>query len=582
MGNVNVEGILQEKFPKFFNRPEWQKNLFLKFFKRVLRISDINSFINSNKDKYGMSFLDEIFDHLNFSYRISNRDMQRIPAEGRLICVANHPIGSLDGLALIKLIREVRHDVKIVANDVLANFDNLSELFLPFDLYKPGAQRRNVEEIGNALGREEAVIFFPAAEVSRLKWIYVTDAKWHKGAISFAKKYKSPILPMFVSAKNSVLFYAISVLHRAFSTALLSHEMFNKKNKTITIKVGDPIPAKAFLNTFISDREQIQLLRKHVYHMGRGWKGVYVTEKNIIHPIDIKLIKKELNQAVVLGETHDNKKILLTDFESSPNVMNEIARLREITFRSVGEGTGQKLDLDLFDQYYSHLIVWDESELEIVGSYRLAVGKEIIEEQGKEGFYTATLFDFSDEFIEKYIKHGVELGRSFVQKRYWNTHALHYLWQGIGAFLAHRPEVKYLFGGVSISNSYPDEAKKRIVYYCYKWFGSDEKLSSPKAEFSLSEQDKKELDKIFTGENNKLDFRILRSELKNFGFNVPILYKHYSELCEDNGVKFLNFSVDKSFEDCLDGLILVNVDKVKDEKRQRYLDPYIKGKSASE
>jgi len=229
---------------------------------------------------------------------------------------------------------------------------------------------------------------------------------------------------------------------------LLAYELFNKKNKTIHIKIGDLIPAKVFTSSFIDDSYQTKLLKKHVYLIGKNHKGIYVTEKNVIHPIDRKSIKRELNYAQLLGITKDKMRIYLTSKDESPQSIYEIARLRELTFRKVGEGTGKKFDLDRYDSYYSHLIVWDEKELDILGAYRIGQGDYIYNKYGKDGFYTSTLFDFSNNFSMNYLDNSIELGRSFIQKKYWNTNALYYLWQGIGAFLANNESVKFMFGGV--------------------------------------------------------------------------------------------------------------------------------------
>jgi hypothetical protein len=269
---------------------------------------------------------------------------------------------------------------------------------------------------------------------------------------------------------------------------------------------------------------------------------------------------------------NDGKQILITDYQTSPNTLREIARLREITFRSVGEGSGKKLDLDKFDKFYKHIIVWDDDELEIVGSYRIGEGKQIIESEGTDGFYSSTLFKYSSSFMQDYLLESIELGRSFVQKKYWNTNALNYLWQGIGAYLTANPEVKYMFGPVSISNSYPEQAKKMIVYFYNKWFGSVNVLAESKNRFKIPEKEINEFQDVFASSDYKSDYRILKGVLKPIGFSVPILYKHYSELCDSNGVKFLDFGVDKDFENCIDGLILVEVDKIKQEKKDRYIN----------
>lgn len=570
---ISIQSIIEEQNPSFkTNNSSLFKKGLIKLLERLLYINEINKIVKQNASVKNYEFIDEVFDHLNFSFSISNKDMKKIPSEGRLIIAANHPIGSLDSLALLKAVSEIRTDVKIVANQILTKFDNIKDLLLPYKLDSIKIQRQNILSIQEALQNEMAVIIFPAAEVSRLKLLKVLDSKWHKGAVYFSKKYEAPILPVYINAKNSLLFYAVSALYKKASTILLAHELFNKKNKTIELIIGDPIPAKAFTSTYINDQTQIKLLKKHVYSLTKGKGNIFITEKNVIHPVDRKLIKRELSDSQILGKTKDDKKIILAEYENSPNVLKEIARLREITFRKVGEGTGKKRDIDDFDKYYKHLVVWDEEELEIVGSYRIGIGKDIFLSKGINGFYTSTLFNFSNRFETEVVKDSIELGRSFVQRKYWNSNALNYLWQGIGAFISNNDWVQYLFGGVSISNNYSESAKNSIVYYFQKWFGDYDELAESKNKFMLSNKSADDLSKIFTSNNYKDDYKILKNILKPTGFTVPVLYKHYSELCNDNGVKFLDFGVDPDFENCVDGLILVDVHKIKEEKRERFIN----------
>lgn len=583
MKAINLEEVIRKNYSGFANKPKIIQKLLVSVLYKILYLKDLNKLLTKFPDHFGISFIDSVFDYLNFSYRISHLDYKRIPSEGRLICVSNHPIGSLDGLALLKAISEVRKDVRIVANDMLMNIENLTECFLPYKLDSKVAQKQNIIAIGNALENEEAVIIFPAAEVSRLKFYRIVDKRWTKGAIFFAKKFKAPILPIHVLAKNSLFFYFVSVLSRPISTMLLVREVFTKRNKIINILIGDPIPSKVFFESHINVNEQTKLLKKHVYALGNIFKRpVFVTEKNIIHPVDRQIIKKELKNSEHLGKTSDNKLIFLTDSKIAPDVIEEIARLREVTFRKVGEGTGKTKDVDIYDKHYKHIVVWDEEDLEIVGAYRVGIGKEIMKEIGYKGFYTATLFSFSEKLIKEFLPDSIEMGRSFVQKKYWNTNALHYLWQGIGAFLAKNPEVKYMFGPVSISNSYPDSAKELIIYYYSKWFGTNEDLAHSFSKYVLTDKAVRKLTDIFNGDNKMKDYKILKRMLKPYGFSVPVLYKHYSDLCEDEGVKFLDFGIDDSFEKCIDGLIVVDVSKVKKEKIERYIEPYLKKKNGSE
>lgn len=574
MKAINLAQIFAEKYPGYWQRKsKLTKKIILKFLGKLIHINEANEFLSKSGDKKGISFIEEIFEYLNFSFSLSDKDIQKIPSEGRLVIVANHPLGGLDGLALIKAVSNVRSDVKIIGNDVLSYITNLKELILPFTIEGKKLQRENIRKIGASLENEEAVIIFPAAEVSRMKFFTIKDNKWMKGATFFAEKYNSPVLPVFVEARNSFMFYLISGINKFFSRFLLPHELFSKRNKTINIKIGDPIPEKAFKG-YLNSSTQIKLLKKHVYKIGKGKTGLFKVEKNIIHPVDKKLLKTEINQSHYLGSTKDEKKIILTDFDSSPSLMKEIGRLREITFRSVGEGTGNKIDFDIYDKYYKHLIVWDDKELEIVGSYRVGLGSDIYKNYGIKGFYTSTLFDYSENFITDIVLNSLELGRSFVQKKYWNTNALNYLWQGLGAYIAQAPDVKYLFGAVSISNNYPEEAKKRIVYFYNKWFGSVNDLAKSKNKFLIPEKDIQILSEQFNGKDYKEDFRILKNSLKPLGFTVPVLFKHYSDLCNDDGVRFLDFGVDDTFENCIDGLIVLDVDKIKEEKKERYINRY--------
>lgn len=577
---------LNEIFYQKIKNPSLKKNrilgkLLFIFLHRILRIDKINEFIEKHEHLDTKHFISEIFEYLNYSFIISDGDLQKIPSEGRVICVSNHP-SSLDSLVILKAMLEVRNDVKIVANDVILQFEFLKNHILPVDLFTNAFQRKNINLINQALEKDNAVIIFPAAEVSRLKWFKIVDSKWRNGAIRYAKKFNSPILPIYIHSKNSLLFYLTSIVNKNLSTLLLSHEIFNKKNKTTRLIIGDLIPAKTFADSNVNVPYQAKLLKKHVYHLGRSKKNVFSTEKNVIHPTDKKILKQELNNSDFIGTTNDGKKIFLTTRDNSPHTVTEIARLRELTFRKVGEGTGKKLDIDRFDSHYSHLIVWDDAELEIVGSYRIGIGKKIHEMFGEAGFYTSSLFNFNQEFVKEIIPHSIELGRSFVQEKYWNTHALDYLWQGIGNFLVNNQHIKYMFGPVSISGTYPNHVIALIIFYFNKWYANYDNLASSKLKFMMSEKQWEEYSSLFFTNNAKDDFKILKKMLYLFGYSVPVLYKHYSELCYDKGVSFLDFGIDPDFKNCVDGLLLVDISKIKDEKKQRYLKPKIQGELVTE
>lgn len=572
MKKIDLIEILTKPDNSIFNKLHpFVAKIILSFLSAIMQLKKVNNIIEHNKSKKGIDFIDELLESLDISYSISAKDRMKIPSEGKLIIVSNHPLGGIDGVILLRVVSEVRSDVKIVVNDLLMNVDNLRNHFLPFDLFSKKPQRDNIESIYRSINNNEAIIIFPAGEVSRFKLFGIKDSKWKKSVVQISKKFKVPILPVFFHARNSLLFYFVSLINKKFSIFLLPRELFNKKGKTYKIDIGHHIPGEAFDNRYFKIEHQIKLLRKHVELIGKKKKGIFENEKNVIHPISTKSLKQQINKSKVLGLTADKKKIFLVNSKTSPDVLKEIARLREITFRKVSEGTGKKMDIDKYDEYYQHIVLWDEEELEIVGSYRIGVGHLIMPELGINGFYTSELFNHSEK-LSALLPESAELGRSFIQSKYWNTSALDYLWQGLGVFLKDNPDIKYLFGGVSLSKSYSNAAKNHIVYFYKKWFGDNENLSKSKNHFIIPKSELSELQNIYYSMDYKTDQTLLKNILRNMRYSLPILYKQYSELCDPDGIKFIDFCIDPDFNDCVDALILVEVDKIKQSKKDRYIN----------
>ncbi|WP_415892171.1 lysophospholipid acyltransferase family protein [Neptuniibacter sp. PT8_73] len=566
---LNVEQAVINKFPDFDAKPTPFKRSALHMLRKLVHEKEINTFLAKNKDAHGFEFIDRVLDYFNFGYSISNHDRANIPSSGRVVIIANHPLGALDGLSLLKLVGEVRRDVKIVANDVLMNFDPISNLFLPVDNLKGNTRKKNIEGIVDALRQEQAVIVFPAGEVSRAGITGIKDDKWNSGFLRIARKANAPILPVFIGGKNSPLFYSVSYLNKNFSTIMLAREMFKQYSVTIKIKVGEAIPYSQIDAVPVSTAEKTKLLKKHLYRIAKNKKPLFITEKTIAHPQDRQSIKQELRDAELLGETADGKKIYLFDFIKDSAVMHELGRLREIAFRCVGEGTGAKKDLDHYDQYYRHIILWDEEELEIVGAYRLAEAAKL-KEQPEKTLYSSDLFQYNND-MQPYFSQGIELGRSFVQPKYWGKRSLDYLWYGIGAYLRKHPEIRYMFGPVSLSNNYPKAAKDMLVWFYRHYFEDSENLASSVSPYGIDEITEEHMRSLFDGNSYKSDFSILKEQLEFMGVNVPTLYKQYSDLCTEGGVRFLGFGVDPDFNYCIDGLVLVDINYVKEKKYKRYI-----------
>ena len=568
---LNIEQAVQQKFPNFDKTRPWIRNPTLGFLRKITHEQEVNRFLEQHQDLRGFDFIDHVLDYFDFSYSISHRDRNNIPASGRVVIVANHPLGALDGLSLLKLVGEVRRDVKIVANDMLMNFDALGSLFLPVDNLSKSTRKSSISRIIDCLNNEEAVIVFPAGEVSRMRPSGVRDGKWNSGFLNFAKKTHSPILPVYIGARNSSLFYSASMVYKPLSGMMLAHEMFNKNSKNISMRVGEPIAFQQIDQLPLVKAEKAKLLRRHLYRMAKGKKPLFVTQQTIAHPQERRNIKRELQQAELLGETADNKKIYLFDYAPDSVVMHEIGRLRELSFRQVGEGTGKRRDLDRYDRDYRHLILWDEQELEIAGAYRIGEVKRIRAQAGSRGIYSQELFDYDEQAMQPYFEQGIELGRSFVSPKYWGRRSLDYLWYGIGAYLKRYPEIRYLFGPVSLSNSYPDFAKALIVSYYQHYFSDNDRLARARVPYRVDKALQRRIATTLTGKDAEVDFTAMREQLMHMNVTVPTLYKQYADVCEAGGVRFIDFNIDAAFADCIDGLVMVDLHQLKPAKRKRYL-----------
>lgn len=567
---INVEKAITNKFPGFATQPALLRNPTVKLLKKLIYEDEINAFLQTNCDAVGLDFIDRVFNYFNFSYSVNVRQKNLIPRSGRVVIIANHPIGSLDGLAILKLISEVRNDVKIVANDMLMNFENLHSLFIPLDNMTGGSARRSYKKVIEALHNEEAVIVFPAGEVSRAHPTGVKDGQWRPGFLHFARRGKAPILPVHIKAKNSVLFYSMSALFKPLGTALLAHEMFNKHSGEIVFSIGDPIPVESLSSDELLDRTLVKRLKRHVYRLGKTGNKPFSTQRKIATPESAKRIAAELATAKKIGSTRDHNEIYLVDYRKNSAVMKEIGRLRELAFRAVGEGTGQKRDLDDYDLYYRHLVLWNTTNQEIAGSYRIGEGRSILGQRGIQGFYTSSLYRFAPE-MQSYFENGVELGRSFVSPQYWGKACLDYLWQGLGAYLAHNPEVRYLIGPVSMSADYPRDLMDTLVYFYRRYFACEQDLAKANHPYLLSTSRMEQLAELFGDRNADDAFDFMQQRFADCGYKLPVLFKQYTALFENGGFQSIVFSLDPDFGDCLDGLCMADISRLKSAKRKRYI-----------
>ncbi|MDD2197213.1 MAG: GNAT family N-acetyltransferase [Bacteroidales bacterium] len=542
----------------------------------LLKINKINREYEKINDLEGLDFLASLLENLEINYDISAEELKRIPKEGPFIIVSNHPYGGIDGIILLKIISEIRPDFKVMANFLLRRIEPVKEYIIPVDPFEGQSQiSSSVAGIKNALAhlREGKPLgIFPAGEVStyyNTESPGVADKQWNDSIIKFIKKVEVPIIPVHFKGTNSRLFHILGLIHPMLRTAKLPSELFNKKNRTVKIRMGLPISV-AEQNEFTDISRFGRFLRLKTYALGSSIEvrkffnyrhKAEPKPMQIIDPIDPKLIQSEVESTIHEHLLFKSKNycVICAPSVEIPNVMTEIGRLREITFREIGEGTNRKIDVDEFDLYYNQLFIWDEEENAIAGAYRVGKGKEIIERYGKKGFYTQSLFKIANGF-NPILEQSIELGRSFITKEYQRKPLpLFLLWKGILYFLIKNPEYRYLIGPVSISNQFSNFSKGLIINFMKANYYDNEfaRFITPRNTFKVPVS-KDDTEIIFekSKDLNKLDKFIQGNESDIF--RIPVLLKKYIKL---NG-KIIGFNVDPKFNNALDGLLILDLFEV--------------------
>ena len=442
---------------------------------KILRISAINKIYDKNKNKSDLEFLNGVLNDCKIEFEIPEEDLKRIPKDGPFITISNHPLGGIDGVLLLKLLIEKRADYKIIANFLLHRIEPLKPYIMPVNPFETRKDAKSsVAGIKSALihlREGKPLGIFPAGEVSTYRdGKLMVDKPWEDGAVRLIKKAKVPVIPIYFHAKNSQLFYILSKISGTLRTAKLPSEVISQKNRVIKVRIGKPISVK--------DQEQYkdvpsfyEFIRKKTYMLANPFEK---TSQNILSPQNLKIPKKakkiisQKSPDLFLKEVDDlrdkgsrlleskNYEVFFANAKEIPNILHEIGRLREITFRDVGEGTNKPIDLDKFDRYYHHLFLWDNVKNELVGAYRMGLGKDIFKKYGINGFYVHTLFRIEPELYAM-MQNTIELGRAFIAKNYQQKPMpLFLLWKGIVHVTLRYPKYKYLMGGVSISNQFSD------------------------------------------------------------------------------------------------------------------------------
>lgn len=562
-----IAAAIEQRFPKVFVGPGAKiARPLLKTLARINHFDRLQDLLNRHQHLRGLSLVDALLADLDCRYLIDQIERERIPETGACLIVANHPLGALDALALLSCVGKVRRDLRIIANDLLSQIDGLGNLLLPVRVIGGQASLVSLAAIDRALAAGMAVIVFPAGEVARLGHRGVADASWHRGFLRFAQRAQAALLPVHLGGHNSALFYGLSALYKPLGTALLAREIFSRKPRRMVIRVGTAVAADRLATDPSTRPVAAEQMRRAVQALGRGQDLLPKRPAALAHSARLRDLIAELRELQPLGATPDGKQILCGKLSADSALMHEIARLREFTFRSVGEGTGRLLDRDAYDNHYQQLLLWDPQQLEIAGAYRIADGRQVVAEHGTGGLYCTSLFEFTPDLVAK-LDSALELGRSFVQPKYWGSRSLDYLWLGIGAWLRQHRHINCLFGAVSISATLAAPAREWLVAYYRRYYGASQALAQAKNPFRFADTSPD-----FGVLDRQSAMLLLRDNLQALGAKVPTLYKQYTELCEPGGVHFIDFGVDPDFSGSVDGLVWLDLDQVVLRKRQRYLD----------
>jgi putative hemolysin len=535
------------------------------------------------------TFPAKVLESLRINIDVRGDELKRIPARGPAVIVANHPFGAVEGIALAHLLKQVRPDVKIMANYLLSRIPQMKDLFISVDPFaRKDSARKNIAPMRDCLRwvkQGGLLVIFPAGEVSHwdLRHRNVCDPPWNENIARLIRQTGAPVLPVFFAGSNGPLFQAAGLLHPLLRTALLPKELLNRRNKSLKIKVGHPIAPRR-LQEFDTDRELSDYLRLRTYLLGKGTTDRSPSRRQPVPPgkKSQETILAPQNSAIMEDEIRHlpPEQILLesgpmlviqAEGRQAPFCLLEIGRLRELTFRAVGEGTGRAIDLDRFDNHYLHLFIWNRESREIVGAYRIGQTDRILEHQGVAGLYTSTLFDYQRELLKR-LGPSLEMGRSFVRAEYQKNYApLLLLWKGIGHFVARHPHYRNLFGPVSISSDYSAFSRQLIATGLSQNCRLHELARLVKAKTPLRLRPVR-IKGCQDGSASscwrdleEISAVIADIEVEQKG--VPVLLRHYLNL----GGRMLAFNVDPDFSDVLDGLVVVDLAETDQKSLERYL-----------
>jgi putative hemolysin len=555
---------------------------------RILRLERIRSLYGCiSGPSSGKAFLENALELLRIRCEIDGTGLENIPSKGPVIVVCNHPFGVVDPMVLLSAALSVRHDAKVMGNYLLSRIPELQDVLIPVNPFGGNAATRQnshaLRQCLRVLKAEQLLCLFPAGTVShahiRRSRPIVTDPPWNPTACRLACKTGAAVVPAFVSGRNSALFQIAGLVHPALRTALLPRETVKMQGGLVRIRIGAPIPAER-LRRIPDDMERTAYLRSRTYLLADDRESrvrVFLRRSN---PVRLAPLAPPQQSHVLLREIRDlpqgqtlletsNFRVFQAMAGQIPSLMKEIARLRELTFRSEQEGTGRAMDMDGFDAYYRHLVLWDRERGRVAGAYRMGLSEEILSAFGARGFYTRTLFRFGRRFLGR-VTPAIELGRSFVRTEYQKSYQpLFLLWKGIARFVFLNPQYCRLFGPVSITGAYRTQSRRIMAAFLRENNQVTElaRRIHPKHPFQKGPSKHRELKRAMVPLKDIRDLSDLISEIEDDRKGVPVLIRQYLRL----GGVVLGFNVDPNFRDSLDALVLVDLTRTDPHLLSRYM-----------
>lgn len=543
---------------------------------QVLNIDTLNKIYKKNKHLTDLDFINALISEFEIKFEIPEEDLRRIPKTGPFITISNHPLGGIDGILLLKLLLEQRPDFKIVANFLLHRIEPLKPFVMPVNPFENHKDAKSsilgLKTALKHLNEGHPLGIFPAGEVSTYReGRLLVDKPWEESAMKIVKKAEVPVVPIYFHAKNSKMFYRLAKISDTLRTAKLPSELLTQKERLIKVRIGNPISVDdqkehASLPVFT------QFLRRKTYMLSNAFQRKKLLDnipktlkfpkppKKIAGPIPVEEMEKEMellrkeDKRLLISKNYE---VFLAKAPSIPYILQEIGRLREITFREVGEGTNNSTDLDKFDSYYHHMFLWDNEAKKLAGAYRMGLGSEIFPRYGIDGFYLQDLFRFEPELYEM-MSESIEMGRAFIIKEYQQRPMpLFLLWKGIVHTTLRYPEHGYLIGGVSISNKFSEFSKGLMIEFMKSNYYDPyiAQYINPKKEYKVKLKD---ADKDFIFDASEADlnkFDKIIDEVEPGSLRIPVLIKKYIK----QNAKVVAFNVDPLFNNAVDGLMYIRI-----------------------